>query len=471
MPEYAFRVRAAIADGHSEWSYSPPVPSTGGPEEWTNTPEPANSAAVGTPAIGGTPHLGQTLIANTSAITDANGLDKVQFHYQWLRVDETADVEITGATSPTYTLVNEDVDHAIKVQVSFNDRHGFAETLTSELTTQVKEVWTTTVTIGAVEDQDGSTLLGYTVFSGGIGSITSNEFVLGGQRHHISLILYGSDGLHLALVNDLERGLIVQIGDDQFNTTDASCQLRGAYTYNWADADLHWTVGQDVAILVSLSPESEVQPTCNKKPTGSPTITGVAQVGETLTAHTSGIADPNGLENATFTYQWTANDGNAETPIPDATAANYTVFSEDEGKTIRVQVSFTDDAGHQESLTSAPTAAAAASDAAPPPQQEDAESDEPPSPPTNLIAAANQDGSVTLNWEPPSDSQVTGYQILRRRPTLGENTLLVYVENTSSTATTYTDTDVTAGIRHVYRVKAINDAGLSGWSNYVRVTP
>ena len=61
--------------------------------------------------------------------------------------------------------------------------------------------------------------------------------------------------------------------------------------------------------------------------------------------------------------------------------------------------------------------------------------------------------------------------MLRRRPTQGEKTLLVYVADTSSTATTYMDTNVKAGIRHVYRVKAINAAGLSRWSNYVRATP
>ena len=35
------------------------------------------------------------------------------------------------------------------------------------------------------------------------------------------------------------------------------------------------------------------------------------------------------------------------------------------------------------------------------------------------------------------------YQILRRRPTEGEDTLLVYVADTQSTAATFTDTDVT----------------------------
>ena len=38
----------------------------------------------------------------------------------------------------------------------------------------------------------------------------------------------------------------------------------------------------------------------------------------------------------------------------------------------------------------------------------------------------NGDGDVVLSWEAPEDDSITGYQILRRRPTEGEDTLLVY---------------------------------------------
>ena len=47
----------------------------------------------------------------------------------------------------------------------------------------------------------------------------------------------------------------------------------------------------------------------------------------------------------------------------------------------------------------------------------------------------------------------------------------MYVADTSSTATAYTDTNVTAGVRHVYRVKAINSAGTGPRSNFARATP
>ena len=95
----------------------------------------------------------------------------------------------------------------------------------------------------------------------------------------------------------------------------------------------------------------------------------------------------------------------------------------------------------------------------------------PPPAPKNLTATANSDGSVTLSWEAPDDDSVTGYQVLRRRPREGEKTLLVHVNDTGSTATEYTDRDVTPDVLHAYRVKAINPVGLSGRSNFDNVTP
>ena len=94
-----------------------------------------------------------------------------------------------------------------------------------------------------------------------------------------------------------------------------------------------------------------------------------------------------------------------------------------------------------------------------------------PPAPTNLTATVNEDGEVVLSWDAPDDDSITGYQILRRRPTEEEDSLLVHVENTGDTTTTYTDTSVTAGVRHVYRVKAINAIGLSDQSNFARVDP
>ena len=101
-------------------------------------------------------------------------------------------------------------------------------------------------------------------------------------------------------------------------------------------------------------------PPPNAPATGLPTIAGTAQVGETLTADATGISDGDGLGNAAFAYQWLADDAE----INGATASTYTLADADEGKAIKVSVSFTDDAENDEQITSAGTGAVAA---APPP--------------------------------------------------------------------------------------------------------
>ena len=96
------------------------------------------------------------------------------------------------------------------------------------------------------------------------------------------------------------------------------------------------------------------RPQPNTSATGQPTISGTVQVGETLTADTSGIADADGLDDATFSYQWLSS---RDAEIDGATSSTYTLQASDEGKVITVRVSFTDDAGNEESITSAATEA------------------------------------------------------------------------------------------------------------------
>ena len=169
-------------------------------------------------------------------------------------------------------------------------------------------------------------------------------------------------------------------------------------------------------------------------------------MGETLTADTSDVSDADGSTNASFAFQWVSNDGSADAEIQDATASTYALVDADEGKTISVRVTFTDDAGHEESFTSTATAAVAAA------AEEGAE---PTDRPHGLTAEAS-DGAVVLTWTAPVvDYQVSSYHILRHRPEQGEAEPLVYVDQTPNKDTSYTDTDVEAGVLYVYRVKAI----------------
>ena len=105
---------------------------------------------------------------------------------------------------------------------------------------------------------------------------------------------------------------------------------------------------------VAGPPEDMREP--NTAAAGAPTIGGTPRVGEELTASTSGISDADGLDNASFAYQWIRTD----TDIGGAAGSTYTAVDADEGKTLKVRVSFTDGAGNEESLTSAATDAIAA---------------------------------------------------------------------------------------------------------------
>ena len=87
----------------------------------------------------------------------------------------------------------------------------------------------------------------------------------------------------------------------------------------------------------------------NDAATGRPSITGNSKVGNTLTASTSGIIDVEGLPGS-FTYQWKrfAADGTTFEANIGTNSRTYTLTSSEEGKKVKVEVSFTDNGGTDE---------------------------------------------------------------------------------------------------------------------------
>ena len=234
-------------------------------------------------------------------------------------------------------------------------------------------------------------------------------------------------------------------------------------TYTLADADEGKAItvqvsftddgGNDETLTSTATAAVSAAPASNNPSTSAPTISGTAQVGETLTADTTGIEDADGLTTATLSYQWLADDAD----IAGATGSTYTLVEADEGKTVKVQVSFTYDGGNDETLTSAATDAVAA-----------AEPTGPPASPTGLTAEVSHD-SVTLIWDDPNDDTITGYVILRRDKAIHEEATFETVDSdTGSAGTTYTDDTVEPEKQYVYRIKAINADGLSEISSWVR---
>ncbi|WP_419921606.1 fibronectin type III domain-containing protein [Candidatus Poriferisodalis sp.] len=92
---------------------------------------------------------------------------------------------------------------------------------------------------------------------------------------------------------------------------------------------------------------------------------------------------------------------------------------------------------------------------------------QPPAKPAKPSVSSVSQDSVTIEWDDPGDSSITGYQILRREPAVHDPGVFpVIVADTATAATSYTDTTVAASTQYVYRVKAINAAGLSPESSF-----
>ena len=194
--------------------------------------------------------------------------------------------------------------------------------------------------------------------------------------------------------------------------------------------------------------------TPNSPATGAPSIIGTAQVGKTLTASTSGISDSDGLGNATFAYQWLADD----VEISDATSSTYTLATDDGGKTVKVRVSFTDDAGNSETVTSAATSPVAANV---------------PGSPDGLAVSVNGTGKLDLSWDAPESdggAAITGYRV-QWKESSGSWDTPADVSEATATGTSNTVSGLTDGTEYIFRVAAVNSAGSSVPSAGITGTP
>ena len=305
-------------------------------------PAPPNNAATGIPVITGTAQVGEALTADTDGIQDADGIVTSTLIYQWFANDGTESTAIEDATSSTYTLVTDDGGKTITVKVAFSDEFGYTEALTSAPTVTVAP----RVTSSQRSRRQNTPATGWpgitgTAFAGETLMATTNR-------------IKDEDGLMGAiftyqwLVNDAE------ISD----ATDSSYTVTATDQGNPIQVTV--TFSDDAGNEETLTSNAVMAATFNSIATGAPTISGTAQVGQMLTASTSDISDSDGLDNANFTYQWISNDGTEDSHIQNATGSTYTVGADDEGKTIKVRVSFADDRSNHETVTSTATAAVTA---------------------------------------------------------------------------------------------------------------
>ena len=437
---YIVRVTASNSQGNGAASV----------EATASAPEEQNSVPVGLPAISGTPEVEQTLTADTSGISDRDGLTNVSYSYQWI-ADGT---DIDGATGSIYELTSNEQGQSIQVRVSFTDDADNQESLTSAATAAVaarpntpatglprisgtpQVEQTLTADTSPIEDEDGLTNVSYryqwTAGGSDIAEATGSTYTLTaseqGQTIQVRVTFtddrYNAETLTSAATVEVAAApapLAASLPDSRFQSA----------RHNGADDR------PQVIVAFSLPVASF------EKTTPSVSLTGA-------TVSSVRLHEEDGLENAWIFFLDSDGDGDIVFSLATGQPCDSGGICTEDGGMLSEGVQVT----------------------LPGPEEEDQQTPEsPPAKPTNLTATVNADGHIVLSWTAPNDDSITGYQVLRRRPGEGESTLLVYVADTQSTATTFTDTGVTAGVKHVYRVKAINAAGLSGWSNYVNPTP
>ena len=338
-----------------------------------------NTAATGAPTITGTATVGQTLTAGTTAIMDADGLTSVSYTYQWIRVaTDNTETNISSAAASTYMLVAADQGTTVKVTVSFTDDANNPETLTSAATATVSAAANTPAT--GAPTITGTAQVGQTLTAG-------------------TTAIMDADGL--TSVSYTYQWIRVATDNTETNISSAA-----ASTYMLVAADQGTTLKVRVSFTddannpetLTSAATATVSAAANTLATGAPTITGTAQVGQTLTAGTTAIMDADGLTSVSYTYQWirVATD-NTETNISSAAASTYMLVAADQGTTVKVTVSFTDDANNPETLTSAATATVGAAATGPPTVTDVAVTSTPPSGTTYYLAGEVIEFTVTFS--------------------------------------------------------------------------
>ncbi len=274
-----------------------------------------NDAPVGLPTISGLAKEYETLTANTSGISDADGVGT--FSYQWLRGGSA----ISGATSSTYVVTSTDIGTVLSLQVTYTDGQSTAEgPLTSANTAAVvntndvpaglpvisglaKEYETLTADTSGISDADGVGTFSYQWLRGGsaISGAISSTYV----------------------VTSTDIGTVISL---QVSYTDGQGTAEGPLT------------SANTATVVNT----------NDAPVGLPTVSGLAEEDQTLTVDTSGISDDDGL--GAFSYQWLRSGS----VISGATNTTYELTQSDVNETISVSVSYVDGQGTSEGPLTSP---------------------------------------------------------------------------------------------------------------------
>jgi hypothetical protein len=250
---------------------------------------------MSTPTIVGTSQVGQTLTASIGDI-------KPPVTYQWKR----AGTPIPGATNPTYVVLAADIGNAITVAV----------VAVSQPTSAVIDIIPANLTLPTIAGtaQQGATL------TATLGTWSHNPTSYAQEWANTKGLIPGATALTY-VPTSADVGLILEFFVVAINSGGTSAVVHSAPT---------------AAVLPAVPVN-----------TARPTISGTAQVGQTLTA-TTGTWTNN---PTSYAYQWNLSGS----PINGATVATYVLIEADVGHILTVSVVAKNSAGSSTPATSAAT--------------------------------------------------------------------------------------------------------------------
>ena len=311
---------------------------------------PVNHSPTGAPYISGLLwEDSQTLTAGieTGFVQDRNGMyDVDDLQYRWERLERgSSNVENVGA-GETYTTGEADAGKWLRAVVSFTDDDGYTDNeATSELH-YIEHDPPMVAVIDQPDSHDGSSFEFSLLFTEEPDANAARIMrAVQATNATVTAARKRWDTEWVVTVNPRQRDVTLSIDETPIfgcSASDAICSLEthGKRLYQGDSRTVPYV-------------QAQREETPNSPATGQPTISGTPESGQVLTASTSNIQDANGLNGATFSYQWQRYDGSSRTDIAGATSRRYTVTDDDEGKQLSVTVSFTDDDGYDESRTSA----------------------------------------------------------------------------------------------------------------------
>ena len=212
------------------------------------------------------------------------------------------------------------------------------------------EVWRATLTVEELIVGPFSEGYGYHPTHGGTLSPSSFEL----DSHTVTVTVLRNrnftSGAAIEIEFDVDISLLPTLPSLRFHFCDRALDIsdgtQNLNKFQWPAARDEWATTSSIEVVLSKA--------ANTSATGYPSVTGTPELRSELSATTGSISDANGLDNATYDYQWVRIDGTTEFDIPDATDQTYVATSDDIGKSLKVVMSFTDDDGYEEDQASLP---------------------------------------------------------------------------------------------------------------------